>query len=56
MVIHKTLHSLSLQGGSSESDLGFDLCGGKDDPQSPNDNSIFVCSVTKGSQADGKLK
>ena len=40
----------------NKDDLGFDLVGGKDDPQYPNDNSIFVSHVTKGSLAEGKLK
>ncbi|XP_060579959.1 disks large homolog 5-like isoform X2 [Ruditapes philippinarum] len=42
--------------GMNKDDLGFDLVGGKDDPQYPNDNSIFVSHVTKGSLAEGKLK
>ncbi|KAL4239354.1 Disks large 5 [Mactra antiquata] len=42
--------------GLNKEDVGFDLVGGKDDPQYPNDNSIFVSHVTKGSLADGKLK
>ena len=44
------------QGGLNLDDLGFELVGGKDDPQFPNDNSIFVSHVTKGSAADGKLR
>ena len=47
---------LYLQRGLDPDDLGFDLVGGKDDPQVPNDNSIFVSHVSKGSVADGKLK
>ena len=47
---------LFLQGGIDFDDLGFDLVGGSDDPQFPNDNSIFVSHVTKGSVADRKLK
>ena len=47
---------LFLQGGVDFDDLGFDLVGGSDDPQFPNDNSIFVSHVTKGSVADRKLK
>ncbi|XP_053393187.1 disks large homolog 5-like isoform X2 [Mercenaria mercenaria] len=42
--------------GMNKDDLGFDLVGGKDDPQYPNDNSIFVSHVSKGSLAEGKLK
>lgn len=45
-----------LQSGLDDTGFGFDLVGGKDDPQLPNDNSIFVSNVTKGSAADGKLK
>lgn len=40
----------------NKDDIGFDLVGGKDDPQYPNDNSIFVSHVSKGSLAGGKLK
>ncbi|XP_052768658.1 disks large homolog 5-like isoform X2 [Mya arenaria] len=42
--------------GLNKDDLGFELVGGKDDPQYPNDTSIFVSHVTKGSPADGKLR
>ncbi|KAL3877008.1 hypothetical protein ACJMK2_034768 [Sinanodonta woodiana] len=42
--------------GVNDKELGFKLEGGKDDPQFPNDNSIFVSHVSKGSAADGKLK
>lgn len=45
-----------LQTGMNKDDIGFDLVGGKDDPQYPNDNSIFVSHVSKGSLAGGKLK
>ena len=48
---------ISFQSGIQHlDDLGFDLVGGKDDPQLPNDNSIYVSNVCKGSCADGKLK
>lgn len=47
---------LTFQTGLNKDDIGFDIVGGKDDPQYPNDNSIFVSHVTKGSLADGKLK
>lgn len=47
---------MSLQTGLNKDDLGFDLVGGKEDPQIPNDNSIFVSHVAKGSPADGKLR
>ncbi|XP_021371465.1 disks large homolog 5-like, partial [Mizuhopecten yessoensis] len=36
--------------------LGFDIVGGKDDPQLTNDNSIFISHISKGSVVDGKLK
>ena len=49
-------HLFSPQSGINLDNLGFDLVGGKDDPQLPNDNSIFVSHVTKGSAADGKLR
>ncbi|KAG1674896.1 Disks large 5 [Nymphon striatum] len=38
------------------SDLGFDLAGGKGDPQFPNDFSIYVTNVERESAADKKLK
>lgn len=41
---------------NSTEDLGVELCGGRDDPQYPNDTGIYVSSVAKGSIADGKLK
>ncbi|GLG94078.1 Disks large 1 tumor suppressor protein, partial [Gryllus bimaculatus] len=47
---------MDLSGLASDDDLGFDLVGGRDDPQYPNDSGIYVSSVTKGSVADGKLK
>lgn len=47
---------IDLTGLASDGDLGFDLVGGRDDPQFPNDSSIYVSSVTKGSVIDGKLK
>ncbi|CAH1793992.1 unnamed protein product [Owenia fusiformis] len=43
-------------GSKNQDDIGFNLIGGTDSPQFPNDNSIFVSSVMKGSVADGKLK
>ncbi|XP_060084116.1 disks large homolog 5-like [Ylistrum balloti] len=36
--------------------LGFDIVGGKDDPQLTNDNSIFISHISKGSVVDGKLR
>lgn len=47
---------IDLTGLASDGDLGFDLVGGRDDPQYPNDSGIYVSSVTKGSVIDGKLK
>lgn len=47
---------MDLSGLTSSSDLGFELVGGRDDPHYPNDSSIYVASVTKGSIADGKLR
>ena len=44
------------QGTVSSDDLGFDICGGKDDPQLPNDGSIFISSIAKSGSAHGKLK
>ncbi|CAB0004616.1 unnamed protein product [Nesidiocoris tenuis] len=43
-------------GLSSTEDLGVELAGGRDDPHYPNDNGIYVTSISKGSVADGKLK
>ncbi|XP_050347705.1 disks large homolog 5 isoform X1 [Nymphalis io] len=37
-------------------DLGLELCGGRDEPCYPNDFSVYVASVKKGSIADGKIK
>ncbi|XP_065342347.1 disks large homolog 5 isoform X2 [Cloeon dipterum] len=47
---------IDLSGLATEDDLGFDLTGGRDDPQYPNDSAIYISSVVKGSVADGKLK
>jgi len=37
-------------------EVGVELVGGKDEPQYPNDPSIFISHVSKGSPADGKLR
>lgn len=37
-------------------ELGFDVIGGKEDPQFDNDPSLIVSHVTKGGAAEGKLK
>ncbi|KAJ1521902.1 hypothetical protein ONE63_002238 [Megalurothrips usitatus] len=47
---------IDLSGLASDDDLGFDLVGGRDDPQYSNDTGIYVSSIAKGSVADGKLK
>lgn len=47
---------MDLSGLSSDIDLGFELVGGREDPQYPNDTGIYVASVIKGSIADGKLR
>nr|KAG5709483.1 hypothetical protein BaRGS_023165 [Batillaria attramentaria] len=36
-------------------DLGFELVGGKEDPQFPSDTSLFISHVNKGGAAEGKL-
>ncbi|KAK3761794.1 hypothetical protein RRG08_010119 [Elysia crispata] len=36
--------------------LGFEVVGGKDDPQFPNDPSLFVSHIAKGGAAEGRLK
>ncbi|XP_068081799.1 disks large homolog 5 [Anabrus simplex] len=47
---------IDLTGLTSVDDLGFELVGGRDDPQYPNDSGIYVSAVAKGSVAIGKLK
>ena len=47
---------IRFQMGVTSSDLGFDLVGGKDDPQFPNDASIFVTNIHPDSPAYTKLK
>lgn len=37
-------------------DFGFELVGGKEDPQFPSDNSLFVSHIIKGGTAEGKLR
>lgn len=41
---------------SHDKDLGIIIGGGRDTPLMPNDSSIVVTDVTKGSIAEGKLK
>ncbi|CAG5124909.1 unnamed protein product, partial [Candidula unifasciata] len=47
--------TVELQGEHS-GEFGFDIVGGKGDPQFPNDSNLFVSHVSKGGIADGKLK
>ena len=56
MTSESQLCSFLPQGGVNLDDVGFEIVGGKDDPQFPNDNSIYVCMVNKSSPAYGKLK
>lgn len=39
-----------------DDDLGIAIAGGTDTPAIPNDNSIVITNVAKGSIADGKLR
>ncbi|KAK2725696.1 hypothetical protein QYM36_000258, partial [Artemia franciscana] len=45
---------VTMIGGGDE--LGFDISGGKSSPLFAKDTSIYIGSVTKGSQVDGKLR
>lgn len=45
-----------LQSNVQLGELGFDLVGGRDDPQLPNDSSIYVGSVSETCSAYGKLR
>ncbi|XP_059054689.1 disks large homolog 5 [Achroia grisella] len=38
-----------------DGDLGFELSGGRDEPFYPNDSSVYVTSVKKGSPVEGKI-
>lgn len=53
---HKLLSSSFVQELSDTGHVGFEVIGGKDDPQFPNDPSIIVSHVTKGGPAEGKLR
>ena len=44
------------QDGGDGQDVGFDIVGGKENPQFPGDNALFVSHVTKGGAAEGKLR
>ena len=39
-----------------DDDLGIAIAGGRDTPAIPNDSSIVITNVAKGSIADGKLR
>lgn len=41
---------------SHEKDLGIAIAGGCDAPHLPNDSSIVITNVAKGSVAEGKLR
>ncbi|KAK7500983.1 hypothetical protein BaRGS_00007863 [Batillaria attramentaria] len=45
-----------LKDGVDGHDLGFELVGGKEDPQFPSDTSLFISHVNKGGAAEGKLR
>lgn len=47
---------VELSGLGKDGDLGFELSGGRDEPCYPNDYSIYVTAVKKGSVAEGKIK
>ncbi|CAH0401058.1 unnamed protein product [Chilo suppressalis] len=47
---------VELSGLSKDGDLGFELSGGRDEPCYPNDYSVYVTAVKKGSVAEGKIK
>lgn len=50
------MFEMNLSGISNESDLGFEIVGGREDPHYPNDNGIYIATITKGSAAAGKLR
>ncbi|CAH2044278.1 unnamed protein product, partial [Iphiclides podalirius] len=47
---------VELSGLGKDGELGFELAGGREEPYYPNDTSVYVTSVKKGSIADGKIK
>lgn len=47
---------VELSGMSPDGSLGLELCGGRDEPCYPNDCSVYVTAVKKGSVADGRIK
>ncbi|KAL9962960.1 hypothetical protein ACROYT_G032118 [Oculina patagonica] len=48
--------SIVLERMNLDDDLGIAIAGGRDTPAIPNDSSIVITNVAKGSIADGKLK
>lgn len=47
---------VELSGLGADGELGFELAGGREQPCYPNDTSVYVTAVTKGSLADGKIR
>ncbi|XP_045775276.1 disks large homolog 5 isoform X1 [Maniola jurtina] len=47
---------VELSSMSADGSLGLELCGGRDEPCYPNDCSVYVTAVKKGSIADGRVK
>ncbi|XP_063537003.1 disks large homolog 5 [Cydia strobilella] len=47
---------VELSGPNADGELGVELAGGRDEPYFPNDPSVYVTSVAKGSVAEGKIK
>ncbi|XP_028035667.1 disks large homolog 5 [Bombyx mandarina] len=50
------LIDVELSGLTKDGELGFELAGGRDEPYFPNDCSVYVTAVKKGSNADGKIR
>ena len=55
MFAPKLIHIFFLQ-MNLDDDLGIAIAGGRDTPAIPNDSSIVITNVAKGSIADGKLR
>ncbi|XP_047992200.1 disks large homolog 5 isoform X2 [Leguminivora glycinivorella] len=47
---------VELSGPNADGELGVELAGGRDEPYFPNDPSVYVTAVAKGSVAEGKIK
>ncbi|KPI99752.1 Disks large-like 5 [Papilio xuthus] len=47
---------VELSGLGADGELGFELAGGREEPYYPNDTSVYVTAVKKGSIADGKIR